>query len=91
MRRPRREGSDLQDERAGPNLPEIPRLVLGLGIEEDIPTDRGNVVDLMAALKKSLGQAESDEQSPTEKPARPAKPAKRAAAQAATKASPKRA
>ena len=28
----------------------------GIDLQEETPADRGNVIDLMAALKKSLGQ-----------------------------------
>jgi len=48
----------------------------GIAPEQDEEPDRGNVIDLMAALKKSLGQ--KVEQPPSEKPA----PHKRAAASA---------
>ncbi len=50
----------------------------GLSLDEEEPEDRGNVVDIMAALRKSLGQVE-----PEEKPAKRAKAAKPAAAKAA--------
>ena len=64
----------------------------GLAIEEEEPADRGDVIDLMAALKKSLGQGAAEEKSPAEKTGSRAKPApKRAAAQAATKPAGKRA
>jgi len=41
----------------------------GLDAEPDEPEERSNVVDLMAALKKSLGQS-----APADKPAAPEKP-----------------
>jgi DNA end-binding protein Ku len=37
----------------------------GMDVEDtEAPVDRGNVIDLMAALKKSLGQAPSEESAP---------------------------
>ena len=64
----------------------------GLAKEEEEPADRGNVIDLMAALKKSLGQGPAEEKSPAQKTGSREKPApKRAAAQAATKPPRKRA
>jgi DNA end-binding protein Ku len=62
----------------------------GIDVSEPEEPERGNVIDLMAALKKSLGQA--SEQKPAgaaKKPAKEAKP--RAAAQPALKAPRKRA
>jgi DNA end-binding protein Ku len=53
----------------------------GIDLSEPAEPDRSNVVDLMAALKKSLGQEATRKkvpQSPT-----PAKPKRAAAAQAA--------
>ncbi len=65
----------------------------GLDAEPDEPEERSNVVDLMAALKKSLGQsAPADKPAAPEKPpTAPKEPKKRAAAQAATKPPRKRA
>jgi DNA end-binding protein Ku len=64
----------------------------GLAAEEEEPAERGNLIDLMAALKKSLGQPAAEEKSRTQKTASRGKPApKRAAAQAASKSPRKRA
>jgi DNA end-binding protein Ku len=69
----------------------------GVDLQEESPADRGNVIDLMAALKKSLGQtAAAPKAAAKTAPAKPAKePAlsggKKPAAQAATKGSRKRA
>ena len=69
----------------------------GVDLQEEAPADRGNVIDLMAALKKSLGQtAAAPKAAAKTAPAKPAKePAlsggKKPAAQAATKGSRKRA
>jgi DNA end-binding protein Ku len=64
----------------------------GLAIEEEEQPDRGNVIDLMAALKKSLDQGGAEEKSATPKAGSSVKPAaKRASAQAATKPPRKRA
>jgi DNA end-binding protein Ku len=64
----------------------------GLAAEEEEPADRGNVIDLMAALKKSLGQGEVEEKSPDPKATSREKQApKRAAVHAATKPPRKRA
>jgi DNA end-binding protein Ku len=61
----------------------------GIDAEADVPaTTTSNVVDLMAALKKSLGQSPAEAQ-PKRKPAAPH--ADKATAQAATKAARKRA
>jgi DNA end-binding protein Ku len=62
----------------------------GIDTSEPEEPERGNVIDLMAALKKSLGQA-SDQKpaSSAKKPAKEVKP--RAAAQPAPKAPRKRA
>ena len=49
----------------------------GLSMDEEEPEERGNVVDIMAALRKSLGQVE-----PEDKPAKRTKSAKPAAAKA---------
>jgi DNA end-binding protein Ku len=62
----------------------------GLDTSEPEEPDRGNVIDLMAALKKSLGQATAETKPASAK--KPAKEAKsRAAAQPAAKAPRKRA
>jgi DNA end-binding protein Ku len=62
----------------------------GIDVSEPEEPDRGNVIDLMAALKKSLGQASEQKPAGTaKKPAREVKP--RAAAQPAAKAPRKRA
>ncbi len=62
----------------------------GIDVSEPEEPDRGNVIDLMAALKKSLGQASEQKPASTaKKPAREVKP--RAAAQPAAKAPRKRA
>jgi DNA end-binding protein Ku len=64
----------------------------GLAIEEEERADRGNVIDLMGALKKSLGQAAAEEKPPAQKTGSRVTPApKRAPAQAATKPPRKRA
>ena len=69
----------------------------GVDLQEEAPADRGNVIDLMAALKKSLGQAADMPKAAAKAPsAKPAKePAlggdKKAAAQAAAKGGRKRA
>jgi DNA end-binding protein Ku len=67
----------------------------GVDLQEEAPADRGNVIDLMAALKKSLGQTADASRAAAKTPTKPAKePAlsgKRPAAQAATKAPRKRA
>ncbi len=69
----------------------------GIDMQDEAPAaDRGNVVDLMAGLKKSLGQmAEAPKAAAKTAPVKPAKePAqggKKPAAQAATKATRKRA
>ncbi len=69
----------------------------GIDMQDEAPAaDRGNVIDLMAALKKSLGQtAEAPKAAAKTAPVKPAKePAqggKKPAAQAATKATGKRA
>src|SRR5271166_3388275 len=63
----------------------------GVDVAADEPADRGNVIDLMAALKKSLGQTTAEEK-PAPVPKKPAKaPAKKSAAQAAAKPPRKRA
>lgn len=71
----------------------------GVEAEEDAPKDQSNVIDLMAALKKSLGETAEAPQQPKARAA-PAKrsakeaapdPAKKAAAQAAAKPPRKRA
>jgi DNA end-binding protein Ku len=67
----------------------------GVDLSEPVEPDRSNVIDLMAALKKSLGEAAEETPAAAPKPAREAKgkaaaPAK-AAAQATPKASRKRA
>jgi len=65
----------------------------GFDADADEEPDRGNVVDLMAALKKSLGQtAAKDKPTAPEKPPEASKePRKRPAAQAAAKPPRKRA
>ncbi len=60
----------------------------GVDREQPAPEDRGNVVDLMAALKKSLGQA-AEKAPAKEKPA--GKPSERTPAAQAAKTSRKRA
>jgi DNA end-binding protein Ku len=61
----------------------------GLDVSEPEEPERGNVIDLMAALKKSLGQSPEPKPAGAKKPAKEAKP--RAAAQPAAKAPRKRA
>jgi DNA end-binding protein Ku len=61
----------------------------GLDVSEPEEPDRGNVIDLMAALKKSLGQTPEPKPAAAKKPAKEPKP--RAAAQPAAKAARKRA
>ena len=69
----------------------------GIDMQEEAPADRGNVIDLMAALKKSLGQtAAAPKPAAKTAPAKTAKvPAqsggKKPATQAAAKATRKRA
>jgi DNA end-binding protein Ku len=60
----------------------------GIDVSEPAEPDRGNVIDLMAALKKSLGQA-ADASPPSRKPAKEAKT--KAAAAPAARGSRKRA
>lgn len=59
----------------------------GITLEEEVEPDRGNVIDLMAALKKSLGQSSKDAAPKTAKPARAAKAATPPAAKPTKKAS----
>src|SRR5215470_16709461 len=59
----------------------------GVDLSEPAEEDRSNVIDLMAALKKSLGEAAESKPAPAKKPARQS----RAAAQPAAKAPRKRA
>jgi DNA end-binding protein Ku len=62
----------------------------GIDVSEPVEPDRGNVIDLMAALKKSLGEgADAKLPAPAKKPAREAKT--KAAAQPAARAPRKRA
>jgi DNA end-binding protein Ku len=69
----------------------------GVDLQEEAPADRGNVIDLMAALKKSLGQtAATPKAAAKTNPAKPAKEpelsaGKKPAAQAAAKGGRKRA
>ena len=63
----------------------------GIDLSEPVEPDRSNVIDLMAALKKSLGQPAGEPQpDAAKKPAKEAKAGK-AAAQPAPRASRKRA
>jgi DNA end-binding protein Ku len=56
----------------------------GIDLSEPVEPDRSNVVDLMTALKKSLGQeAAATKKTATPQPPAPAKPKRAAAAQAA--------
>jgi DNA end-binding protein Ku len=61
----------------------------GIDVSEPAEPDRGNVIDLMAALKKSLGQSAEAPAPPARKPAKEAKT--KAAAAPATRAARKRA
>ena len=61
----------------------------GLDAAEEPQITTGNVVDLMAALKKSLGHQPDEKHAKT--PRKKAAPKKQAAAQAASKPSRKRA
>ncbi|HET7880309.1 MAG TPA: Ku protein [Acetobacteraceae bacterium] len=61
----------------------------GVDVSEPAEPDRGNVIDLMAALKKSLGQAADAPAPPSRKPAKEAKT--KAAAAPASKGARKRA
>jgi DNA end-binding protein Ku len=61
----------------------------GIDVSEPEEPDRGNVIDLMAALKKSLGQTSEPKPAPAKKAPKETKP--RAAAQPAAKAARKRA
>jgi DNA end-binding protein Ku len=76
--------SDLEDRYETRLRDMINRKLAGEGIDLSEPEepDRTNVVDLMAALKKSLGQEEAPKKKPAQSPA-PAKPKRAAAAQAA--------
>jgi DNA end-binding protein Ku len=58
----------------------------GLAAEEAAPEPRGNVIDLMAALKKSLGQTVEAPKPPAREAARPKKAAREAAPDAAPEA-----
>jgi DNA end-binding protein Ku len=62
----------------------------GIDLSEPVEPDRSNVVDLMAALKKSLGQEAAQPKKAAGTPTAPAKP-KRAAADQAAKTGRKRA
>ncbi|WP_419757549.1 Ku protein [Acidisoma sp.] len=55
----------------------------GIEAEEAAEPDRGNVVDLMAALRKSLGQTGNDDATPAPKPAASKSPAPKAKAKPA--------
>jgi DNA end-binding protein Ku len=61
----------------------------GIDISEPEEPDRSNVIDLMAALKKSLGEASEAKPPAAKKPAR--EPKAKVAAQASAKAPRKRA
>ena len=61
----------------------------GVDVSEPAEPDRGNVIDLMAALKKSLGQAADAPAPPSRKPDKEAKT--KAAAAPASKGARKRA
>lgn len=84
--------SDLEDHYETRLRAMLDAKLKGEGIETSEPEEpeRGNVIDLMAALKKSLGQTPAEPKpASTKKPAKEAKP--RAAAQPAAKAARKRA
>jgi DNA end-binding protein Ku len=63
----------------------------GLAIEEEERPDRYKVIDLMAALKKSLGQGPAEQKSPAPKATSREKLASKRATEAATKPPRKRA
>ena len=61
----------------------------GIDVSEPEEPDRSNVIDLMAALKKSLGKSAETKAAPAKKPAK--EPKEKAVARPAAKASRKRA
>jgi DNA end-binding protein Ku len=83
------EPSDLDDRYEARLRQVIEAKIKGAGFKPaaEAAPDRGNVVDLMAALKKSLGQSESKPKAAAAKSATPVKkaPVKAAARKAATK------
>jgi DNA end-binding protein Ku len=48
----------------------------GFELDEDVKPPAGNVIDLMAALKRSLGETESQPAAALPSPEKPGKPAK---------------
>jgi DNA end-binding protein Ku len=86
--------SDIEDRYETRLREMIDAKLKGEGIDLSEPTepDRTNVVDLMAALKKSLGEPTAKPQEPApEEASKPASKPKRAAAAQAAKPSRKRA